>query len=213
VPNFVPIGKLPPSPPGTPGQANSDTQQSGPFLPPSANRSPGQQNQTSSTSNDARDANRAPGQPGQASSTGNSPRDVQPRNAAPGEDSKPNVQMLPDIARGSDKKPTPPPPLSRLMGNKDFIITVDCHRDFATVTPGSMTFRWTESNLKETDDALLQAIKSLIDRRQASVQPGEPAYRPMIRLRVYPDGRNMLYRAYPLLERANVPMMRENAPE
>jgi hypothetical protein len=57
---------------------------------------------------------------------------------------------------------------------------------------------------------LLELIRQLIARRQATVRPGEPPYRPMIRFRVRPDGLRTYYLAYPVLESLQVPMSREN---
>jgi hypothetical protein len=57
---------------------------------------------------------------------------------------------------------------------------------------------------------LLAAVQQLIARRQATVRPGEPPYRPMIRFRVWPDGWRSYYLAYPALEALHVPMAREN---
>ena len=51
---------------------------------------------------------------------------------------------------------------------------------------------------------------ALVDRRQASVRPGEPPYRPLLRFQVHPDGLRGYYFAYPLLERLRIPMSREN---
>jgi hypothetical protein len=50
----------------------------------------------------------------------------------------------------------------------------------------------------------------MIVRRQSTVRPGEPPYRPMIRFRVRPDGLRSYYLAYPALEALHVPMSREN---
>jgi hypothetical protein len=123
----------------------------------------------------------------------------------------PSFPMFPPPIGDIAKKPSPAPPLSRLLGNKDFVITISCKSDFVTVTPGGYTFRWSADNAKETDQALIASVKNLIARRQASVQPGEPPYQPILRFHVSSDGRNTLYRAYPLLETIGVPMTRENA--
>ena len=108
------------------------------------------------------------------------------------------------------RKPLPSPILSRLLGNKDFLITIDCYDDFVTVSPGAMSFRWTAGNAKAADQAFAQAIANLIEHRQASVRTGEPPYRPVICFRVTADGRATCLHVYPLLESLHVPMMREN---
>lgn len=111
------------------------------------------------------------------------------------------------------QKPPPTPPLSKLLGNKDFLITIDCRNDAVTITPSGLIYRWTAANGSETDAALVQTVTNLIARRQASVRPGEPPYRPIICFRVAPDGLRTYLRAYPLLERLNVAMTRENVVE
>ena len=57
---------------------------------------------------------------------------------------------------------------------------------------------------------LKEAVEQLIARRQATVRPGEPPYRPLIRFRVHPEGLRAYYLAYPALEGLGVPMTREN---
>ena len=58
---------------------------------------------------------------------------------------------------------------------------------------------------------LLLALRSMIDRRQATVRSGEMPYRPQIRFQVYPDGFRAYYLAYPALELLQVPMTRDFA--
>ena len=120
---------------------------------------------------------------------------------------------LPTFGADSSKKPTLAPPLSRLLGNKEFIITIDCRNDSVTVNPSGLTYRWTTSNLQTTDKALVETITTLIARRQASVRAGEPAYRPQIRFHVSSEGLRSYYHVYPLLEHLRVPMTRENVEE
>jgi hypothetical protein len=50
----------------------------------------------------------------------------------------------------------------------------------------------------------------MIARRQATVLPGEPPYRPLLRFQVQPEGLRSYYLAYPLLAPLGVPMAREN---
>jgi hypothetical protein len=48
----------------------------------------------------------------------------------------------------------------------------------------------------------------MIARRQSSVKPGEPPYRPQVRFLVRPDGLLALHRAYPGLEPIHIAMTR-----
>jgi hypothetical protein len=140
-----------------------------------------------------------------------------PGNGTPGEsggapgDSR--GKTLPTFGADNGKKPLPASPLSKLLGNKDFVIIIDCHGDYVTITPGSKTYRWTTADLQATDQALAQAVANLIARRQASVRPGEPPYRPLIRFQVSNEGLRTYYHVYPLLEQLRVPMTRENVAE
>jgi hypothetical protein len=111
---------------------------------------------------------------------------------------------------GAAGKGGPAPPLGRLLGNRDFLVTVDCYGDHVTVFPGGSQFRWKANAPQATDAAIAQHVRELIDRRQAGVQPGEPPYRPAVRFQVAGDGLRTYYHVYPLLEPLRVPMMREN---
>jgi hypothetical protein len=114
---------------------------------------------------------------------------------------------------GGDKKKATrktPPPVSRIIGNRDFLITITCYQDHATVTPGSAQFRWPTKGSPEEDQALTRYVQQLIERRQASVVPGEVPYRPVIRFQVAPGGLRTYYCAYPPLGTLHVAMMREN---
>ena len=122
-------------------------------------------------------------------------------------------KTFPTFGTDNGKKPLSASPLSKLLGNKDFVIIIDCHGDYVTITPGSMTYRWTTPNLQATDQALAQAVGNLIARRQASVRPGEPPYRPLVRFQVSNEGLRTYYHVYPLLEQLRVPMTRENVAE
>jgi hypothetical protein len=153
----------------------------------------------------------APGSPGATGGTG---------SIGGGDGSGPADPLdrpLPALFGGTSPKKAnkapAPSPLSKMLGNKDFIITIDCYADRVTVFPGSAPFRWTSANTQATDQALAQFVANLIERRQASVRPGEPPYRPLIRFQVSAEGLRSYYHVYPLLERLGVPMTRENVAE
>jgi hypothetical protein len=165
-------------------------------VPPPGGTVAGQRSGTASNSSDgtAMTGNGTPGE------SGGSPGDSRGKT-------------LPTFGADNGKKPLPASPLSKLLGNKDFVIIIECHGDHVTITPGSKTYRWTTANLQETDQALAQAVANLIARRQASVRPGEPPYRPLIRFQVSNEGLRTYYHVYPLLEQLRVPMTRENVAE
>ncbi|MBI1833041.1 MAG: hypothetical protein HYR84_16495 [Planctomycetes bacterium] len=122
---------------------------------------------------------------------------------------------IPGSPFGSDdnKKPTPAPVLSKVLGNRDFMIVIECRADNVTVSPGGFAYRWASVNPKAAEDALVQTVVNLIARRQASVRPGEPPYRPLIRFRVWPDGLRTYHSIHPLFENLGVPRTRENVEE
>lgn len=120
------------------------------------------------------------------------------------------VKGVPTFGAGAAKKPPPVSPLSKMLGNKDFVITIDCYTGHVTVFPSGLQYRWTSTNAVATDQALIQTVTNLIARRQASVRPGEPPYRPLIRFQVSADGLRTYLHVYPLLEHLRVPMTREN---
>jgi hypothetical protein len=96
-------------------------------------------------------------------------------------------------------------------GNRDWVIAIECRADGLVLTPTGQ--RIGQEALGPTDRAdplLLTAVKQMIARRQATVRPGEPPYRPLIRFQVRPEGLRLYFLAYPLLEPLGVPMSRED---
>ena len=102
-------------------------------------------------------------------------------------------------------------PLGRLIGNRDFVLVLECTADAVIIQPWGTRFPL-PSLPKQADPShpLVAAIQQLINRRQATVLPGETPYRPILRFKVRPDGLRAYYLAYPLLEGLRLPMLREN---
>jgi hypothetical protein len=95
--------------------------------------------------------------------------------------------------------------------NRDWIITIECTADALVIS--STGQRITTTDLARAEDGgkvLRETLEQMIARRQASVRPGEPPYRPMIRFRVPPMGMRAYYLAYPALEGLGVKMTRVN---
>jgi hypothetical protein len=111
-----------------------------------------------------------------------------------------------------EKSTKPNIPLGRLIGNRDFILVLECTADAVIIQPWGTRFPL-PSLPKEADPShpLVQTIQQLINRRQATVLPGETPYRPILRFKIRPDGLRAYYLAYPLLEGLRLPMLRENA--
>jgi hypothetical protein len=117
---------------------------------------------------------------------------------------------LPQPPTKDQPKPKPAPAPPRVVGNRDFVITIECSQDSAAVYPGGKTFDITAGSQTA---ALTQYLQQLLTRREASVRPGEPPYRPRLRLQVQPDGLRTYYRLLPSLEALRLPMARENLEE
>lgn len=223
-PSFVPIAKLPrPGPvvssegnPLAKPNANSPPGNGGAGLTPIGLPLPGQNvgGKTMGSANPG--ATAAPpagtpntgqneGKPGGGSSNSGSGGDADgsPSRGKP-------LPSSPTFGMENAKKPAPPPAVSRMFGNRDFVITIDCYTDHATVFPSGLQYRWNGPNANANDEALVKTVSNLIARRQASVRQGEPPYRPVIRFQVSEDGLRTFLRIYPLLAPLNVEMTREN---
>ncbi|MCI0379850.1 MAG: hypothetical protein L0215_19895 [Gemmataceae bacterium] len=132
------------------------------------------------------------------------------------------------IAKGADKPPTGeegsplesrigprqppvPPALGKLLGNRDYLITIECFESTTQLIPGGKVFDASGGAEQAAhNQALVRAVVGLVNRRQATVRPGEAPYRPVLRFRVHPEGRRTYFRIYPLFEKLGYPMLREN---
>jgi hypothetical protein len=98
-----------------------------------------------------------------------------------------------------------------LTGNRDWVIPIECTANALVILQTGQTIAAATLNQVESaDNELLRSLQKLIARRQASVRPGDPPYRPMIRFRVHADALRTYYLAYPALEALGIPMTREN---
>lgn len=95
-----------------------------------------------------------------------------------------------------------------LRGNRDWVISIECRGDGVLLNPTRLPFKMASLEQGPANNPLLQMVRQMIDRRQASVYPGEPPYRPLIHFVVQPDGLRAYYTAYPILEQLNIPMSR-----
>ena len=121
-----------------------------------------------------------------------------------------STDVLPGITP-TRKPSTSRPPLLRpgvMNGNRDWIIGLECHGDTILVYPSRKAFTVTDLEGGRAPALLQATIRDMIARRQASVLPGEPPYRPLIRFLVRPDGLRVYYVAYPLLEALHLSMGR-----
>lgn len=108
-----------------------------------------------------------------------------------------------------DVRRAPPRPV-RVGSNRDWIIPVECTADAVSLPTVGKVFALKElAGARPNASPLLQTVRSMIERRQATVRPGEPEYHPQIRFVVAPDGVRAYYLAYPALEYLRIPMMKE----
>jgi hypothetical protein len=104
-----------------------------------------------------------------------------------------------------------PPPLGRILANRDWLIYIECNGNGVVVKQGNQKFS-AESLAApiKGEHPLVQAVREMVARRQATVREGEPPYRPLLRFQLQPDGMRAYYLAYPLLDVLKLPMTREN---
>jgi hypothetical protein len=96
------------------------------------------------------------------------------------------------------------------MGNRDWIIAIECTAQGAVLYPYGQRVTLAELVGGAGAEPLAENIRQMIARRQAGVRPGELPYRPMLRFMVRPDGLQTYYRVYPLLGPLGLPMSRQN---
>jgi hypothetical protein len=97
------------------------------------------------------------------------------------------------------------------LGNRDWMIYLECNAEGVVVQQGNQKFPvQVLAAPTKGEHPLVQAIRQMVDRRQATVRPGELPYRPMLHFQVKSAGLRAYYLAYPLLESLRLPMYREN---
>ncbi len=147
--------------------------------------------------------------PGQTASGGGD--DAKPPTPEPGN----AMNRLGTPSPLASKQPKASPvSLGRVMGNRDFIVTIACYGEGVLLTPGGASFVWnSKADAGQTDEALVRTVTQLVQRRQATVRPGEPPYRAVLRFEVHEQGRRTYHRVFPLFEQMRLPMVREDVEE
>jgi hypothetical protein len=137
-----------------------------------------------------------------------------PPGASAGAADSPPRASAADLSGGpflaSRARPRPATPLGLLLGSRDWYIAIECGADGVTVLATGQHFRVADLRPTAAMHPLVQDVCQLIDRRQASVRPGEPPWRPILRYRVEPDGLRSYYAANALLTVLRLPASREN---
>jgi hypothetical protein len=97
----------------------------------------------------------------------------------------------------------------RLIGNRDWVIPVECRADAVVLRNAGQKFA-ASSLTAAADNPLLQSLRQTITRRQATVRSGEPPYRPQVRFLIYPDGLRTYYLALSAVDPLGVTVTRQN---
>ncbi len=143
---------------------------------------------------------------GGARGAAGAPSSGQPRD--PDEPDGPNIGA--GMINAPDKSPSParPRPI-RLIGNRDWIIPIECRADGVVLRNAGQKFT-TTSLTGGAENPLLLTLRQTIARRQATVRPGEPPYRPQLRFLIYPDGLKTYYTALSAVDPLGVTVTRQN---
>jgi hypothetical protein len=90
---------------------------------------------------------------------------------------------------------------ARLHGDRDWLIFLECKPDGVVVYPSQVLVPAAALNTKGgSSNALMEAVKQMIDRRQATVREGEAPFRPEVRFLVRPEALKTYHLAYPALD-------------
>jgi hypothetical protein len=108
-------------------------------------------------------------------------------------------------------RPRRPPSLRPFLisGDRDWIIYVECRADCVLVYPSWQVVPLTALTLDPAGNPLQRVVQQMIDRRQATLRPGDPPYRPQVRFLVRPEQERVYHLAYPMLDRLPVPKTRQ----
>ncbi len=116
---------------------------------------------------------------------------------------------LPKAARS----PAPLRP-ARLSGDRDWIVFVECKAEGVVVYPMRLVIPVSALAGPAGSNQLSQSVRQLIDRKQATVRPGDAPYRPEVRFLVHADAGRTFHMAYPTLDALAAPKTAQTlAPE
>jgi hypothetical protein len=98
-----------------------------------------------------------------------------------------------------------------LNGDRDWVIEIECGPHAVSIPLARLQLSAEQIGSPDGAALLLQAVQRLIDRRQASVRPGEVPYRPQLRFVVKPGSLRTFHLAYPALQSLPIPKTRQDA--
>ena len=128
------------------------------------------------------------------------------------EERDPTARIAAPLPELGPRKNQSPVPLraARLFADRDWIIYVECKFDELLVHPNKLVI---PTNLLASDEGVkrfITEIEKTIQRKQSTVRPGEPPYRPEVRFLVWPDGLRPYHLTYPALQAAGIKQKRQN---
>jgi hypothetical protein len=129
-----------------------------------------------------------------------------PGNPPPSQEKDNTPRFAP--AQAPPAKKPPPLRMARLNGDRDYLIFIECRADDVVLYPAQKAFP--VQQLARGDQALLQAVKQMIDRKQSLVRAGELPFRPQVRFLVHPESIRSYHTTYPILNALGVPQTRQN---
>jgi hypothetical protein len=219
------------------GNGPSNGQQNDATLGSSEGKSNSNAQASSGSSGNSRQTNSSPGKADQLSgasqgtSADSGPKEVDDQNVTTDATAKAGSGRGPSGSRsGGNYEPEegssliPPSPfpgstkaekktvrLPRLTGNRDWFIPVECTAEGVSLPSAKLKVSRNDL-LKDPNKAvaLIDAIKTTIDRRQAAVRPDETAFRPQLRFIIQADGLRTFHQVYPILETLKLPMTRQD---
>lgn len=138
-----------------------------------------------------------------------------------GSDDGPGVAVRPSkpILPAAPSIPAPPPPRSPtrrpqnlrpalLSGDRDWVVFIECRANSLIVYPSRQEIPLSALS-RDPSNPLLRAVRQMIDRKQATVAPGDMPYRPHVRFLVRPQFEQAYYQGYPSLDALAVPKSRQ----
>ncbi|MEY4947232.1 MAG: hypothetical protein RIR22_1933, partial [Planctomycetota bacterium] len=99
---------------------------------------------------------------------------------------------------------------ARLFADRDWVIYVECKFEEILVHPNRLIIPTSLLASEEGVKRFVQEIEKIIQRKQSTVRPGEPPYRPEVRFLVWPDGLKPYHLSYPALQLAGIKQKRQN---
>lgn len=167
---------------------------------------------------DEKPPNTSAGKVGNGQRSGDSRSSVgagKPASGQPGEpDGEPRdplTRFAPQpVLNAPPRRPMPLRP-ARLTGDRDYVIYLECRPDGVVLYPSQRVFPVATLSRGGTGgNPLAQAVQQMIDRRQASVAPAAPPFRPQLCFLVGPESVRVYHAAYPALDAVAAPKTRQN---